>query len=143
MAICQKHDIKFGWQGWQRSTYALLPSYVLCHRLDAFAQHVYRAHYQTMIWKSVLDSGPPEAADLTKYGWQEEDGKLAPVMLPQNAAALAPVEVLQMIKCGCTSTRPCSTARCKCIVAQMSCSVFYKCHAGADCNKEHTKTLVL
>ena len=77
----------------------------------------------------------------SKYGWQEEDGKLAPVMLPQNAA-LAPVEVLQMIKCGCTSTRPCSTARCKCIVAQMSCSVFCKCHVGADCNNEHTKTLV-
>ena len=90
--------------------------------LDAFAQHVYRAHYQTMIWKSALDSRPPEAADPTKYGWQEEDGKPAPVMLPQNAA-LAPVEVLQMIKCGCTSTRPCSTARCKCILAQMSCSV--------------------
>ena len=36
---------------------------------DALAQHVYCAHYQTMIWKSALDSGPPEAADPTKYGW--------------------------------------------------------------------------
>ena len=30
---------------------------------DAFAQHVYRAHYQTMIWKSALSSSPPSAAD--------------------------------------------------------------------------------
>ena len=94
-----------------------------------------------MIWKPALHSGLPEAADPTKYVWQEEDGKRAPVMLPQNAA-LAPVELLQMMKCGCTSTRRCSTARCKCIVAQMSCSVFCKCYAGADCNNEHTNTLV-
>ena len=35
---------------------------------DAFAQHVNRAHYQTMIWKSSLSNAPPAAADYAQYG---------------------------------------------------------------------------
>ena len=40
------------------------------------------------------------AADPISYGWPEEEGRLLPVMLPQNVA-LVPNEVLQMIRCGC------------------------------------------
>ena len=107
---------------------------------DAFAQHVYRAHYQTMIWKSALSSSPPAQADPVQYGWTKKDSNLFPVMLPDDVSP-APVEVLQMIKCGCASSRPCSTGRCSCVLAQMSCSMFCNCHAAADCNNDHTRNI--
>ena len=40
---------------------------------DSFTQRVYRALYQTAIWKSATSSGPPSAADPLKYGWTETD----------------------------------------------------------------------
>ncbi|KAG0719010.1 Periostin [Chionoecetes opilio] len=52
-------------------------------------------------------------------------------MLPEDVH-LVPIEVLQMIKCGCASSTPCSSGRCSCVVAQMSCSMFCNCHAGPD-----------
>ena len=106
---------------------------------EAFVQHVNHAHYQTMIWKSAIEMAPP-IADPTNYGWPEEEARLLPVMFPQNVA-LVPDKVLQIIRCGCASTHPCSTAKCKYIIAQMSCSVFCKCHAGPNCNNDHSKTL--
>ena len=105
----------------------------------AFAQHVYRAHYQTMVWKSSLSSSPPAAADPVQYGWTKKDNNLFPVMLPDDISP-APVEVLQMIKCGCASSRPCSTGRCSCVLAQISCSMFCNCQAAADCNNDHTRS---
>ncbi len=110
---------------------------------EAFTQHVYRAHLQTMIWKSALCSAPPSEAEPTLYGWtKKEDGQLSPVTLPDHVSPV-PAYILQMIKCTCTSTRPCSTARCSCIAAQLSCTVFCGCHADAICNNSHTKVAVL
>lgn len=109
---------------------------------EAFAQHVYRAHLQTMIWKSALCSAPPPAADPTIYGWtKKEDGQLTPVTLP-NHVCPAPANVLQMIKCGCSSSTPCSTARCSCMAAQISCTMFCSCHAEAICNNSHTRAAI-
>ena len=76
---------------------------------EALVQHVNHAHYQTMIWKSALEMAPP-IADLTNYGWPEVEARLLPVMFPQNVA-LVPDKVLQIIRCGCASTHPCSTAK--------------------------------
>ena len=105
---------------------------------EVIVQHVYHAHYWTMIWKFTLEMASP-AADPINYGWPEEEGRLLPVMLQQNVA-LVPDEALQMIRCGCVSTHPCSTAKCKCIMAQMSCSFFCKCHSGPDyCYNNHNK----
>ena len=104
----------------------------------AFQEHVRRAHYQTMIWKSSLSSSPPTVADPVRYGWSKnEDNKLFPVMLP-DGDSLVPVDVLQMIKCGCASSRPCATGRCSCVGSQMACSVFCICNAGPECNNAHT-----
>lgn len=99
---------------------------------EAFMQHVYRAHYQTLVWKSSLVS-EPEAPDPLKYGWTKRNDKLFPVMLPENKSPV-PTEILQMIKCACSSMRACSSSRCSCAGVQMSCSMFCACHAGADCN---------
>ena len=48
---------------------------------EVIVQHVYHAHYQTMIWKFTLEIASP-AADPINYGWPEEEGRL----LPCNAA---------------------------------------------------------
>ena len=86
---------------------------------DAFAEHVYCAHFQTMIWKASLSSKLP-GADPVHYGWtKKEDNSLFPVMLLDDVSP-APVEVLQMIKCGCAAAHSCSTARCSCVITQMS-----------------------
>lgn len=108
---------------------------------DAFVQHVHRAHHQVIIWKSATQSDPPNL-DPIKYGWQEgEDGAtLCPTTLPPDVSA-APVTILQLIKCGCSTSRPCSTGRCGCVAAQMSCSMFCSCNAGSDCCNEQTRAV--
>lgn len=105
---------------------------------EAFVEHVYRAHYQTLIWKSSLSDQPPPSADPVHLGWMNTDSYLVPRMLPEDVH-LVPTEVLQMIKCGCASRTPCSSGRCSCVVAQMSCSMFCNCHAGPDCNNVNTR----
>ena len=105
---------------------------------DSFTQHVFRAHYQTMIWKSALSSGPPSAANPLRYGWTETDNILLPIMIPEDVSPV-PVEVLQMIKCGCTASQPCSTGRCSCVTAQLACSIFCRCH-GNHCYSKHTRS---
>lgn len=109
---------------------------------EAFIQHVRRAHHQVMIWNSAIQAHPPNL-DVIQYGWQEgEDGALSPTTLPNDVPA-APVNILQLIKCGCTSTQPCSTGRCGCVAAQISCSMFCNCNAGSDCCNEQTKAVAM
>ena len=54
--------------------------------------------------------------------------------------SLAPLDVLQLIKRGCASGNPCSTARCGCYAAHLSCSMFCSCNHGEHhcCNKSNT-----
>ena len=87
----------------------------------AFEQHVYRAHLQTAIWRSVTSADPPNANPI-HYGWtlDIDQNVLVPIVLPPDVSP-APMDILKMIKCGCSK---CSTARCSCSVAQISCSVF-------------------
>ena len=106
---------------------------------DAFRLHVYRPHLQAMIWRSALTSTPPAAADPSRHGWVQRNNSLFPVMLPEDVSPV-PLDVLQMVKCGCASTYPCSSGRCSCVTAQMSCSMFCACHAGPDCNNKHTRS---
>lgn len=108
---------------------------------DAFVEHVHRAHYQTIIWLSASESDPP-ALDPTNYGWTKADHgvALSPTTLPDGVSPV-PVSILQMIKCGCSTVRPCSTGRCGCVAAQMSCSMFCRCRAAQDCCNEQTKAV--
>ena len=105
----------------------------------SFVEHVRRAHHQTATWKGSLSPDPPQM-DPVQYGWSrgEDNSPLSPIMLPANVSPV-PVDVLQMIKCGCSSERSCSTGRCGCVVANMSCSMLCCCHAGPECNKCHTR----
>jgi len=106
---------------------------------DAFQEHVKRAHYQAAIWRASLDPNPP-TIDPSQYGWSRDQtsNMLVPVPLPPHVSP-APVDVLQMIRCGCSSNKPCSTMRCSCSAAKLSCSMFCGCHGMAECQNDQTK----
>ena len=109
---------------------------------EAFDEHVSRAHLQAAIWRCALDADPPDLNPV-HYGWSmnADTKKLEPIALPADVSP-APVSVLKMIKCGCSSSQPCSSARCSCSTARISCSVFCTCHGDNDCKNAHTITAV-
>ena len=100
--------------------------------IDAYEVHVRRAHFQAAVWRNALQSDPPDL-DPTQYGWYRDTTTkmLLPVMLPEDVSP-APISVLKLIKCGCSSGRPCSTARCSCASAKLSCTMFCACHGRED-----------
>ena len=112
----------------------------LLRTTDSLDEHVRLGHHQTDIWKASPSPDSPQM-DAVQYRWSrgEYNSPLSHIMLPANVSPAA-VDVLQMIKCGCSSERPCSTGRYGCIVAQMSCSMFCGYHAGSECNKCHRRT---
>ena len=71
---------------------------------EAFEEHVYRVHLQTAVWKAALDADPP-SINSVHYGWSSDT--LLPIALPPDVSP-APDEVLKLIRCGCSSSRPCS-----------------------------------
>jgi hypothetical protein len=107
----------------------------------AFEPHVYRAHYQAAIWRAALDPNPP-TLDPVQYGWSRDQtsNMLVPVPLPSGVSP-APQDVLKMIRCGCSSNRPCSTMRCSCSPARLSCSMFCGCNGMEECQNEQTKSI--
>ena len=94
-----------------------------------------RAHFQAAIWRSDLQADPPALSPL-QYGWMESSiaKMLEPVPLPSTVSA-TPDYVVKMIKCGCDS---CSTARCNCRTAHVSCSEFCVCYQFGDCKNPQT-----
>ena len=103
-----------------------------------FEKHVLRAHLQAAIWRASLSSSPPEMDPLA-YGWIKgrREGEITPIGIPSNIAA-APPNILKMIKCGCSSSAPCSSMRCSCSSAMLSCSVFCSCQADENCKNKQT-----
>ena len=106
---------------------------------DAFEEHVHRAHYQAAVWRASMYAEPP-TLDPSQYGWSRENvtNVLIPVPLSLDVSP-APLDVLKMIRCGCTSARPCSTNRCSCSAAKLSCSMFCGCRGADDCCNEQTR----
>ena len=100
---------------------------------DALNEHVKRAHLQVAVWKSSMEEHPP-SLDPRRYGWSEDkDNKcLVAVTLPEDVARV-PTEIQKLIKCGCASEEPCSTARCGCVSARVKCSVFCSCKKDDIC----------
>ena len=105
---------------------------------EAFELHVRRAHFQAAIWRSVLEPDPPALSPMY-YGWTLDESKqlLRSVPLPDDVSP-APMDVLQLIRCGCSSDMPCMTARCSWYAARLSCSMFCGCHADYNCHNEHS-----
>ena len=89
---------------------------------DALLQHARRAVFQTNIWTSSLqniqDIPTPE-----DWGWRKQENSWKPIWMTLPEAASACNE---LIRCGCKSTRGCST-RCKCAKAGLSCTDLCSC----------------
>ena len=101
---------------------------------EAFREHVRRAH---LIAAQILSSDEPHPPNLSprEYGWTYDELSKCfdPVTLPSGVEP-APVEVLQLIRCGCSSDKPCQSARCSFYSAHVKCSVLCVCH-GLCSNK--------
>lgn len=99
---------------------------------EAFRENVARAHLQVSLWKNALNPQPTDFSP-SDYGWakDQDSGELNPVTVPQGVA-LAPKELLKLIKCGCKGELPCSTQRCGCRSTGIVCTVFCACQ-GNDC----------
>ena len=105
---------------------------------EAFGCHVKRAQLQALVWRSYKSMDPPNL-NPEDYGWKfdEDEEMLLPIPLPDNVDP-APQDILKLIKCGCDS---CSTTRCSCLIANLSCSMFCKCHDN-QCNNPNTKSML-
>ena len=88
---------------------------------NAFVKHVHRAQYQAIIWESATQSDPPDL-DPNQYGWHKDEDAttLSPTTLPPGVSVV-PINILEMVKCGCSTSQPCSTGKCGCVGAHMSC----------------------
>ncbi len=94
----------------------------------AFEENVKRAHYQTAVWKAASLLSPPDLQP-ENYGWDKDENTkcLVPVTVPQNVS-LAPQDILQLIRCSCSSDNPCRSTRCTCKKAGLPCTTFCKCY---------------
>jgi len=106
---------------------------------EAFKENVKRAHIQACVWNSVLSEDPPDM-DPCNFGWSKDEPtkSLVPVSVPDDVEP-APPEILQVIRCGCSTDQPCSTGRCKCTRAQLTCTFFCSCNAENVCYNQWTK----
>ena len=101
---------------------------------ESFELHVYHAHYQAAIWRYALEP-EPSLPPPTQVGWELDttSNMLGPVTMPPDVS-LAPLDVLQLIKCGCASDRACSNSRCGCYAAHVQCSIFCSCRGTVNCH---------
>ena len=95
-------------------------------------QHVLGAHLQMLLWKAADQQHPPtEAQDITNFGWNIEDNTIAPTV---SSAPVAPQVLLDVVSCNCTAKiKACSTGRCSCNNAGLSCTDYCKCKGGVTC----------
>jgi hypothetical protein len=68
----------------------------------------------------------------------EGSNSLTPTTVAENVA-LAPADILKMVKCSCDSDVPCITKRCGCHNANIACTGFCTCQGGQDCFNEKTR----
>ena len=90
--------------------------------------HLYRAHLQAVLWKSLMrsDISPVE------WGWTVNENQYVPLSTDNPAA---PDEVLNVVRCKCklSSPRPCTTQLCSCIKHGLSCVTACKNCNGEQC----------
>ena len=110
---------------------------------EAFKENVLRAHFQVTVWKSAPETEPP-SLDPTEYGWVPYVMKpqrllhphLTPTTLPSDVA-LAPPEVLELLRCGCSTDEPCHSQECGCNSGQVPCTFFCACRGGPNCRNPY------
>ena len=107
---------------------------------ESFKENVKRSHLQAMLLYATIKTDPL-AVDPTLTGWRRDELNkvFVPVGLPDSIAA-APDEVLNLVKCGCSTSSPCKTKRCSCASVRVACSLMCRSRGDADiCRNEVTK----
>lgn len=92
--------------------------------------HILRAHLQTILAKSADQQAPPEL-DITKYGWEIQDGIPVPAISDQPPA---PQALMDVVRCGCKAEgKACGTKSCSCHNGKISCTVYCACASSDGC----------
>ena len=63
---------------------------------------------------------------------------MVPVPLPPNVSS-ASLDVLKLIKRGCSSDNPYGTTKCSCSAAQLAWSMVCACYDNDNCKNDRTK----
>ena len=93
---------------------------------EAFIEHVKRAHFQTVLWRTInID---PRQLKPEEFGWKmDTDNKsLRPIGLPDDTKP-APDYILKMIRCDYKGEPPCNTKICSCKKKGLPCTMFCAC----------------
>ena len=84
---------------------------------DALRKHVQRANYQAFVWKNALEA-MPNITGPNGHGWiASRDGHLEVDWMDQKPA---PTDLLELVSCLCRTV--CTTGRCSCSKAALSCT---------------------
>ena len=94
--------------------------------------HVLRAHLQILLWKAAGKRDPPEEArNIANFGWNIEGSAITPAV---STAPVAPQALLDVVSCSCTAEyNACSSTRCSCNSAGLSCTDYCKFEGGDIC----------
>ena len=84
------------------------------------------------VWKSAPETDPP-SLDPTEYGWVRDEATktLIPTTLPLDVALALP-EVLELLRCGCSTNGRCRSQRCGCNSGQLPCTFFFACRTVVE-----------
>ena len=94
---------------------------------DSLIQHVNRANYQTLIWKSALDLSDV-AGSPVGHGWEKHGDDITPTLMTMECA---PKSLLVVVSCGCVKSE--CRGRCSCQKAGLACIESCSCGAGESC----------
>lgn len=103
--------------------------------------HTLRAHLQVMLWKSAdkLDP-PPQAEDITEYGWIYKEGVPVPLV---SKKPIAPETLLDITQCHCKlEGKLCEGKMCSCHKVGVSCTPYCGCEGGETCKNPHTLQII-
>ena len=97
------------------------------------SQNLKRAHIQAAIWRTLFQTYPPVINPLD-FGWVKE--LTSPWLVPSTVllgVKLTVDEVLEIIRCSCSSQQTYKSQRCTCIKSCLSCSTFCEYQGGITC----------
>ena len=103
---------------------------------DSLSQHVKRANYQTLIWKSALEHNASFGIPIG-HGWEKDGETLIPKLMTK---AYAPKSLLVVVSCNCIKLE--CRGRFSCQKEGLPCIDSYGCGAGDVCKKNLAKRLI-
>ena len=90
-----------------------------------------------LLWKAADQPCPPiEAMDIEHFGWSVNESTVTPA---SSTSLIVPQSLLDVVSCSCTAeVQACSTSRCSCNIASLSCTNYCKCEGGVACFSHFT-----